>query len=71
MKDKPIRTVEDVLTRLRDERKLRADAVAQGAAKSFDEYRYSVGLITGLEIAELHIKALLESHDDDLFDPPP
>lgn len=71
MKNKPIRTVEDVLTTLRQERQMRVDAVVSGAPKSFDEYRHSVGAISGLGIAEHLLKDLLESQEDDLFDPPP
>ena len=72
MKDKPIRTVEDLLARVRAEKAFRTTSLVEGAMKSFDDYRYSVGFISGLSHTEQLLKDLLESqNDDDLFPDPP
>lgn len=65
MKNKPIRSVDDVLAAVRREKQFHTDAVAGGALKSFDEYRHSVGFISGLSHAEQLLKDLLEHQDDE------
>lgn len=56
-----------VLTELRARRAQLSEAVAQGAAKSYDEYRHMCGEIRGLTNVEMYLLDLaknLESFDE-------
>ncbi len=71
MREKPVRSLSDLLAELRRERQRYANAIIDGAVRNFDEYRHSVGVISGLDTAERLLTALLESQQDDDLDPPP
>lgn len=61
------KVIEVVLKELRSRRVQLSEAVAQGAAKSYDEYRYMCGEIRGLTNVEMYLLDLaknLESFDE-------
>ena len=65
MKLDKLRTADDLLVRLREEIKLRGDAIVNGTSQSFEAYKNLVGVVTGLRIAEQLLVGLLESNAND------
>lgn len=52
-------------SQLDDRQKQLADALANGAAKSFEEYKQLVGEIRGLSFAQLYVSGLVRKLEDD------
>ena len=59
--------LEVLYRKLDEEVKLTGAALGGGSAKSFEEYKYTVGVVRGLHIAQAFIQALatqMEQDDD-------
>lgn len=41
------------------------DGLARGAAATLGDYKYTCGIIRGLELADQHARDLLAAHEDD------
>ena len=52
--------VDALKSRLRNDMNNYADALANGACKSFEEYQHLCGVIKGLSFAERHINDLIK-----------
>jgi uncharacterized protein YukE len=62
-----MRAIEAALKELRERRAQLSDALANKAAKSFDEYQFICGEIRGLTAVEMYLVDLAKNleHDDD------
>jgi hypothetical protein len=61
---RPPRNGAELHIALKEEIQARVDTIANGAPRSFEEYRYLVGVLTGLRLAEQMLQALLERDKD-------
>ena len=62
-----MRAIEAALKELRERRTQLSDALANGAAGTFDEYQFICGEIRGLTAVEIYLVDLAKNleHDDD------
>ena len=67
MKDKPPTNGAELHNALKDELRMREEALVRGAPKDYAEYQKLVGVISGLRLAEQMLKDLLERETDDAF----
>jgi len=66
MKDQPPRNGAELHNALKDELRMREEALVRGAPKDYAEYQKLVGVISGLRLAEQMLKDLLERDKDDI-----
>lgn len=52
-------------TRLQEDLTAEKDGLARGAAATLGDYKYSCGIIRGLELANQHARDMLAAHEDD------
>ena len=52
-------------TRLQEDLTAEKDGLARGAAATLGDYKYSCGIIRGLELADQHARDMLAAHEDD------
>jgi hypothetical protein len=51
--------------RLQEDLTAEKDGLARGAAATLGDYKYTCGVIRGLELASQHARDLLAAHEDD------
>lgn len=57
--------LEVVMQKIYNEVEMLSDALSHGGAKSFEDYRYMVGVIRGLETVVDIVETLTPKEDDD------
>ncbi len=60
-------TLEYLVEKLKEERKLKGEALTDGALQSYEEYKYATGVIRGLLMAEsiiLDLAKRMENSDE-------
>jgi hypothetical protein len=60
-------TLEHLMSQIEEQRKNMIESIGEGAAKTFDDYRYAAGVVRGLLIAQSLVADLaknMENFDD-------